>query len=320
MLCRVAHPTGPHADRHARVAWTGWCMARSRAAYAPDVAKRLDLSLFNEQLTLTDRTSGTHAITVHGPAALDAAARAIEQQSTDASQVRALDRSAHRASRSAPIRWPRTRRAGSEWEACGCCRTQETIAGLVAALAGQGVSRLSSDAVDALRIESGTPLFGVDMTTDTIPLEAGIESRAISMTKGCYVGQEVIVRILHRGHGRVVRRLVGLIIGERRSAGRRYGDLRGIAGGGLGHQCDLVAGTRAIDRARVRASRRCGSRDRRSYRICGRRRGARAAPAARVIHERSLRRVSRFSCSMRAASAGGKSSASSSSRATHRMS
>jgi folate-binding protein YgfZ len=50
------------------------------------------------------------------------------------------------------------------------------------------------------------------MTDDTIPLEAGIEDRAISMTKGCYVGQEVIIRVLHRGHGRVVRKLVGLKI------------------------------------------------------------------------------------------------------------
>jgi folate-binding protein YgfZ len=48
------------------------------------------------------------------------------------------------------------------------------------------------------------------MDEDTIPLEAGIEERAISTTKGCYVGQEVIIRVLHRGHGRVVRRLVGL--------------------------------------------------------------------------------------------------------------
>jgi folate-binding protein YgfZ len=66
-------------------------------------------------------------------------------------------------------------------------------------------------AVEALRIEAGTPRFGADMTHETIPLEAGIEGRAISMTKGCYVGQEVIVRILHRGHGRVARRLVGLV-------------------------------------------------------------------------------------------------------------
>jgi folate-binding protein YgfZ len=48
------------------------------------------------------------------------------------------------------------------------------------------------------------------MDTDTIPLEAGIEARAISFTKGCYVGQEVIVRVVHRGGGRVARRLVGL--------------------------------------------------------------------------------------------------------------
>ncbi|MGE0392863.1 MAG: glycine cleavage T C-terminal barrel domain-containing protein, partial [Vicinamibacterales bacterium] len=48
------------------------------------------------------------------------------------------------------------------------------------------------------------------MDEQIIPLEAGIESRAISMTKGCYVGQEIIVRVLHRGHGRVAKRLVGL--------------------------------------------------------------------------------------------------------------
>jgi tRNA-modifying protein YgfZ len=52
------------------------------------------------------------------------------------------------------------------------------------------------------------PKFLVDMTVDTIPLEAGIEDRAISFTKGCYVGQEVIVRVTHRGGGRVAKRLV----------------------------------------------------------------------------------------------------------------
>jgi folate-binding protein YgfZ len=65
---------------------------------------------------------------------------------------------------------------------------------------------------EALRLEAAIPLFHRDMDEETIPLEAGIESRAISMTKGCYVGQEVIVRVLHRGHGRVARRLVGLTV------------------------------------------------------------------------------------------------------------
>ena len=67
---------------------------------------------------------------------------------------------------------------------------------------------------EAVRIEAGRPLFLADMDEDTIPLEAGIEDRAISLTKGCYVGQEVIIRVLHRGHGRVARRLVRLALDE----------------------------------------------------------------------------------------------------------
>jgi folate-binding protein YgfZ len=71
---------------------------------------------------------------------------------------------------------------------------------------------VDSDAADALRLEAGIPKFGQDMDEETIPLEAGIESRAISFSKGCYVGQEVIIRVLHRGHGRVARKLVGLLL------------------------------------------------------------------------------------------------------------
>ena len=53
--------------------------------------------------------------------------------------------------------------------------------------------------LETARIEAGRPRYGVDMHEDTIPLEAGIESRGISFDKGCYVGQEVVIRILHRG-------------------------------------------------------------------------------------------------------------------------
>ena len=66
------------------------------------------------------------------------------------------------------------------------------------------------DALEVLRVEAGVPRFLVDMTEDTIPLEAGLEDRAISFTKGCYVGQEIIVRVTTRGGGRVARKLVGL--------------------------------------------------------------------------------------------------------------
>ena len=83
-------------------------------------------------------------------------------------------------------------------------------AALTNALAAAGAVPAMPATLEAARIEAGYPIFGIDMTTDTIPLEAGIEDRAISLTKGCYVGQEVIIRVLHRGHGRVARKLVGL--------------------------------------------------------------------------------------------------------------
>jgi folate-binding protein YgfZ len=62
-----------------------------------------------------------------------------------------------------------------------------------------------------LRVERGIPEFLVDTSEETIPLEAGLDD-TISHTKGCYVGQEIIVRIRDRAHGRVARRLVGLQI------------------------------------------------------------------------------------------------------------
>ena len=100
-------------------------------------------------------------------------------------------------------------------------------ADLERALVERGAVIADGSALEAARIEAGYPLFGIDMTDDTIPLEAGIEERAISFGKGCYVGQEVIIRVLHRGHGRVVRKLVALRLsaeGPGRGATIRAGD------------------------------------------------------------------------------------------------
>ncbi len=72
----------------------------------------------------------------------------------------------------------------------------------------QSLAEIDLDTFDVIRIERGVPKFLADMNEDTIPLEAGIEDRAISFTKGCYVGQEIIVRVTHRGGGRVARKLV----------------------------------------------------------------------------------------------------------------
>ncbi len=88
-----------------------------------------------------------------------------------------------------------------------------------------GLAEINLDTFEVIRIERGVPRFLADMSDDTIPLEAGIEDRAISFTKGCYVGQEVIVRVTHRGGGRVAKKLVTM---DRRP-GRRHRPAAGVA-------------------------------------------------------------------------------------------
>ena len=160
---------------------------------------------------------------------------------------------------------------------------------------------------EVLRVEAGVPLFHRDMDEETIPLEAGIESRAISLTKGCYVGQEVIIRVLHRGHGRVAQKLVGLTLdGEAvpaagasvmsaRPCRRRDHDRRPLAGA-RPSDCARVrsarlhrAGHRAVGgRRRARRSRRCRS--------CSRSAGLQAC---RYRRTRSAATAGRYGCACR---------------------
>ena len=75
-----------------------------------------------------------------------------------------------------------------------------------------GVDRVSAEAAECLRVESGRPRFGVDFDSDTIPEEAGLNERAVSFTKGCYVGQETVARLHYKGKPN--RHLRGLRLSE----------------------------------------------------------------------------------------------------------
>ncbi|MBI2956258.1 MAG: aminomethyl transferase family protein, partial [Acidobacteria bacterium] len=84
-----------------------------------------------------------------------------------------------------------------------------------ALVAAQGVvpwQPVGHAALNILRTEAGLPWYGVDLDDRTLPPEAGLETRAISYTKGCYLGQEIIERIRSRGH--VNRQLVGLLLAD----------------------------------------------------------------------------------------------------------
>jgi folate-binding protein YgfZ len=62
-----------------------------------------------------------------------------------------------------------------------------------------GAAEVAEEAVECLRIERGRPRYGVDLDDSVIPQEAGLNDRAVSFTKGCYVGQETVARLFYRG-------------------------------------------------------------------------------------------------------------------------
>ncbi len=84
-------------------------------------------------------------------------------------------------------------------------------------LLGAGAAEVGEEAAEILRIERGRPRFGAEMSTETMPAEAGIVEAAVSFTKGCYIGQEPVARLHHRG--RPNRHLRGLRLDGAAAAG-----------------------------------------------------------------------------------------------------
>ena len=103
---------------------------------------------------------------------------------------------------------------------CDSDRAEEVRAALLEA----GAVPVSEEAVECLRVERGRPRWGLDLDDTTIPQEAGLNQRAVSFTKGCYVGQETVARLFYKG--RPNRHLRGLRLTEpaRPGAELRLGD------------------------------------------------------------------------------------------------
>ena len=76
---------------------------------------------------------------------------------------------------------------------------RDAAGAVLSALAEAGAEPVSEAAAEIFRVETGRPRFGHEMTTATMPQEAGINDRAVSFTKGCYIGQETVARLHYRG-------------------------------------------------------------------------------------------------------------------------
>jgi len=174
------------------------------------VLAKLDQFIFSEDVQLGDVTDTFAQVAVVGPEAAAVVGELlddVDEQTLSALPEHGNRRAAFRGQAAIVARITDTGEPGFD------LFVEHAMSDVLReAIAARGVASLDAATADVLRIEAGVPRFHRDMDEETIPLEAGITERAISLTKGCYVGQEVIIRVLHRGHGRVARKLVGLAI------------------------------------------------------------------------------------------------------------
>jgi folate-binding protein YgfZ len=173
------------------------------------VCTKLEQFVFAEDVQVVDATEALSQVAIIGPhaAPMAAAALGVPRESVERIGERGNVRLASAVGPTIVTRTTDAGEGGYDLYGPGAAS-----GALVERLTAAGAAPLDPETAEAIRIEAGVPRFHRDMDEETIPLEAGLESTAISFTKGCYVGQEVIVRVLHRGHGRIARKLVGLAI------------------------------------------------------------------------------------------------------------
>lgn len=173
---------------------------------AAELAARFDQLIFTEDVQPVDVTSEIGQIGVAGGLAAERLASALGWGGDGAVALASLAPLAQFTVGDVFVARTDDARCATFDAFCPAAATSAVVESLRAA----GLAEIPAELADSLRVDAGRPAFGVDMTTETIPLEAGLLDRAISTSKGCYVGQEVIIRVLHRGGGRVAKRLVRL--------------------------------------------------------------------------------------------------------------
>ena len=172
------------------------------ARLAADVAAALERYRFAEQVTITDRTGQLHEVALHGPRAQIALHELPEIEPMACATINLFG--------TPTVVWrdDPTGSAGFHLIA-----PAETARLLWMNAIGRHVRPVGWAAFNAARIEAGRPLFGIDFDDTALPAETGpLLDRAVSFTKGCYPGQEIVARMHARGQ--VAKRIVGLRVAD----------------------------------------------------------------------------------------------------------
>jgi folate-binding protein YgfZ len=171
------------------------------------VFKHLDRHLISEQVELADRTHEFAQAHLCGPEARAVLERALGSPVGDLGELQHEERPLGPAATVQVRRHDLLELPGYDllWPAEGASAFWE-------ALVRAGALRAGREAFEVLRVEAGLPLYGIEMDEDRFVVEVGRTAKAISYTKGCYLGQEPIVMARDRGH--VNRALLGLTFPE----------------------------------------------------------------------------------------------------------
>ena len=180
------------------------CLA---AAAREGVLKTLDRHLIMDNATVRDASTELDALQVIGTSAAEALGRALP--SLAASDLGGLVRYSFAVATvgSAALRVVAVPPLGEP--TFSVIGPPAAVTTLRNALLADGAQLLDEAQADILRVEAGLPEYGRDLDEDRMPAEAGLND-AVSFDKGCYMGQEVVVRLRDRGH--LNRRLCGLRI------------------------------------------------------------------------------------------------------------
>jgi folate-binding protein YgfZ len=192
------------------------------------VSERLERYIIADDVQLADRRADFERLGLEGPAAFEIFSRAAQDAPRLAPDACTDVKLAGAAVTAAAFGWS----GEAALQLFAPAGTGAAVAEVLRA-AGEDLGLVECDdgVLEILRIEAGVPRFGADLDESVLPAEAGLD-RAVSTTKGCYTGQEVVERL--RSQGKVSHRLVGLTTAGDRpfaagaevaAAGKRVGEV-----------------------------------------------------------------------------------------------
>jgi folate-binding protein YgfZ len=185
---------------------TAWLLCD--ATRASELAKVLEGYVFSEAVTITNHERAHAVFAIEGPQTMAALSRLTRQGESLPGRFDHAASTMH----GAPVRLVRDGLAGGLGVLCiaEAGQAKPLWQALTHAAADAGLRPAGWEALNAARIETGIPWWGLDMTEDNLLPETGLETSAASDSKGCYVGQEIVARMAT--YGSANKKLVGLLI------------------------------------------------------------------------------------------------------------